>query len=50
MVSPSVRAPGAGANDDRHTGDDHKGGKQAAPDPEFWKAETLEPKFADARS
>jgi hypothetical protein len=23
---------------------------KAAPDPEFWKAETLEPKFADAES
>jgi hypothetical protein len=44
----SQHQAGPSADDDRHAGDDGEGRKQAAPDAEFWKAEALESKFADA--
>ena len=42
--------PGAGADHDRHAGDDGEGGKQAAPHAPFRKAEAPEPEFTNAES
>ena len=42
----SEHQTGAGADHDRHAGDDGEGDEQTAPDAEPWKAETLELEFA----